>query len=164
MNQQKVVFLNKGLFVIVIALIIYLGINVILIFNPKEEYRVKVSKRNHEILSIESSSHIQHPISYYKEVSLGRLFISPIAPSPPEVKESPEKELVVSAPIEITFQLIGITWGEKGANALIKSSQEPQIRLVNIGDEISGYQVVDITKEGVILKKGNNMKVVRLEE
>lgn len=40
-------------------------------------------------------------------------------------------------------------------NALIKSSKEPQVQLVTIGDEISGYRVIEITEKAVILTKGD---------
>jgi len=75
----------------------------------------------------------------------------------------PEEKPLITTP-EITFQLIGIIWEEGRANALIKSSQDPSTQLVNIGDKISGYQVVDITSHAVILSKGNERRVVRVEE
>lgn len=165
MNYQKIIFLNKVLFAIVIALIIYLGISVILMFNPEKEYRLKIPKRNYEIPAIDKKpSQTQQPLSFYQKLSSGRPFTSLIStPSPlPKVKEILNEE-PIPLEVEVTFQLIGIIWGEEGANALIKSSQERQSQLVTIGDKISEYQVIAITKEAVILSKGNERKVVGLE-
>jgi hypothetical protein len=166
MNQQKVILLNKFLFVIVIVLIIYLVVSIVLIFSSKEEYRLEIYEKNDEIVSIDKksvSSYVERPLSYYKKVSSGRLFRSLISPpSPPKVKK-PSKEKFIFTPQEVTFKLIGITWGEERANALIKSSKDHQTHLVSVGDEISGYRVVEITKEAVILMKGNKKKVVGLE-
>ncbi|MEW6609079.1 MAG: hypothetical protein AB1414_16820 [bacterium] len=169
MNLQKIIFLNKILFISVIVLIIYLGISAILIFTANDEY-LKTSMPDKGIASIKCPpSHPSQPLSYYERLSSGRLFGTPVSTAPvitssPSKVEEPTKEKpAVTAEPEITFQLIGITWGEEGANALIKSSMEPQSQLVSIGDKISGYEVVEITRETVILKKDKEKKVVELE-
>lgn len=173
MQLQKSIFLNKVLCGVVIILIIYLGISVILIFSPKGDYKVKNATQNHEILEIKTESISSTPpqlLSYYKNVSSGRLFTPPISTPPPifspskvESSPLPEKKPIVPTP-EITFQLIGIVWEEGKANVLIKSSQNPETQLITIGDKISGYEIVDITPYTVILSNGSVKKVIRVEE
>jgi len=173
MQQEKVIFLNKVLFGIVLVLIIYLGISVILIFTPKEERGQTLN------MEFTPKFHIQgltpqgltpkYPLSYYKNISSGKLFTphisipQPSSSSKVENLPIPEEKPLVTTP-KITFQLIGIIWEEGRANALIKSSQDQQTHLVTIGDNLSGYQVVDITSHTVILSNGSERKVVRVEE
>lgn len=188
MNSQRIIFLNKVLVVIVCFLIIYAGIGVISFFSPTRQVSTRqASPHQEDKISGRSSPEITtmdekgttsptplpqrgKTLSHYEKVSSGwifRSFIStpsppPSSPSSPVVIEIQEEKPVVVEQ-EVTFQLVGITWGEGGANALIKSSQEPQTQLVTIGDKISGYQVVEITKEAIVLSKGNERKVVELE-
>ncbi|MDI6734635.1 MAG: hypothetical protein QME42_00320 [bacterium] len=176
MEQQKIIFLNKVLVVIVCLLIGYAGVGIILFFSPPhQEY--KISGKNHKITDVDKKESTatppvppsSPPFSHYEKVSSGRIFRSfisipslPTPSFPSEVKKIQEEKPVVVEQ-EVIFQLIGITWGEDGANALIKSSQESQTQLITIGDKISGYQVTGITKEAVVLVKGNERKVVELE-
>ena len=55
------------------------------------------------------------------------------------------------------LRLTGIFWDEKAPYALINDV------VVKAGDMVSGNQVVDITKESVVLRKGDKVIVLKIE-